>query len=162
MLFLFSASVRPHISDEQEAFIRQVLKIPFDERKCRDLITLNTLHAYYGGPVPTPVACKLNTYSRRHKFLFLCFFFPFVLIFVCLSNVRLLPFVEMEAARQRALVRASVVACKQREKEGAPSSASKGINKGTSRRKSDGKDDHPLKKGLGVPVVDKQRKLVKV
>ena len=135
-----------------------MLKIPFDERKCKDLITLDTLHAYYGGPVLTLVARKLSTYSQWHKFLFLCFFFPFVLIFICLSNVRLLPFAEMEAARQRALVRASVAACKQREKEGASSSASKGIDKGTSKRKNDGKDDRSLKKGPSVPVVDKQPK----
>ena len=135
-----------------------MLKIPFDERKCRDLITLDTLHAYYSGPVPTLVARKLNTYSRWHKFLFLCFFFPFVLIFVCLSNIRLLPFAEMEAARQRALVRASATVCKQREKEGASSSASMGIDKGTSKRKNDGKDDHLLKKRPGVPVVDIQPK----
>ena len=30
----FSASVRPHIIDEQEAFIRQVTKIPLDEQRC--------------------------------------------------------------------------------------------------------------------------------
>ena len=89
-----------------------MLEIPFDERKCRDLITLDTLHAYCDGPVSTLATCKLNTYSRRRKFLFLSFFLPVVLIFVCLSNVCLLPFVEMELVRQRALVRASVVARK--------------------------------------------------
>ena len=48
--FLFSsASVHPCISDQQEAFICRVLEIPFDEQKCRDLITLDTLHAYCGG-----------------------------------------------------------------------------------------------------------------
>ena len=105
--FSFSASVHPRITDKQESFIHWVLEIPFDERKCRDLITLDTLHAYYGGLVPTLAARKLNTYSCRHKFLFLCFFFPFVLTFVCLSNICLLPFAEMEAARQKALVRVS-------------------------------------------------------
>ena len=39
---LFSASVRPHITDKQEALIRWVLEIPFDERRCKDLITLDT------------------------------------------------------------------------------------------------------------------------
>ena len=64
----------------------------------------------------------------------------------------------MEAARQRALVRALATVCKQREKEGASSSASMGIDKGTSKRKNDGKDDRSLKKGPGVPVVDIQPK----
>ncbi|KAL0009019.1 hypothetical protein SO802_010521 [Lithocarpus litseifolius] len=32
-----------------------VLEIPFEERKCRDLITLDTLHAYCGGPKLTPI-----------------------------------------------------------------------------------------------------------
>ena len=132
-----------------------MLEIPFDKRKCKDLITLDTLHAYCGGPEPTPATRRLNTYSRRCKFLFLCFFLPVVLIFVCLSNVRLLPFAEIEAARQKALVRALAMAHKQKEKEGASSSAPKGIDKGMSKRKSDRKDDHPLKKGSGIPAVDK-------
>lgn len=63
------ASVRPCIIDKQEAFIRQVLEIPFDERKCRDLITLDTLHAYCGGPEPTLAARCLYSYSRWRKFL---------------------------------------------------------------------------------------------
>ena len=87
----FSLFHLPCIIDEQEAFICWVLEIPYDERKCRDLITLDTLHAYSGGPVLTLAARKLNTYSRRRKFLFLYFFLPVVLIFICLSNVCLLP-----------------------------------------------------------------------
>ena len=75
-----------------------------------------------------------------------------------MHNVRLLTFVEMDAARQRALVRVSTTVCKQNEKEGASLSALKGITKGTSKQKSDGKDDHPLKKGLGVPTSDKKPK----
>ncbi|KAL0000607.1 hypothetical protein SO802_014388 [Lithocarpus litseifolius] len=59
------ASVRPHISDEQEDFIRWVTKIPLEERKCWDLITLDTLHLYCGGPELTPIARRLNAYSRR-------------------------------------------------------------------------------------------------
>jgi len=34
---LFSASTRPHITDEQEEFIHRVLDIPFEQQKCRDL-----------------------------------------------------------------------------------------------------------------------------
>ena len=75
-----------------------------------------------------------------------------------MHNVCLLTFAEMDAARQRALVRVSTTVCKQNEKEGASLSALKGITKGTSKQKSDGKDDHPLKKGLGVPASDKKPK----
>ena len=63
------ASFHPCIIDKQEAFIHRVLEIPFDKQECRDLITLYTLHAYYGGPKPTPATCCLNSYSRRRKFL---------------------------------------------------------------------------------------------
>ena len=64
----FSASVRPIITDEQKAFIHRDLEIPFEQQKCRDLITLDTLHAYYGGLKPNPTARRLNTYSRRCKY----------------------------------------------------------------------------------------------
>ena len=78
--------------------------------------------------------------------------------YACLSNVRLLPFAEMEAAKQRALIRSSVVVRKLKEKEGMSTSASKVVGKGVSKRKSDGKDDCPLKKGPGLPMGDKQSK----
>ena len=54
--FLFSAYTRPHITDEQEEFIRRVLEIPLEERKCRDLITLDTIHLYCGDPEPSTEA----------------------------------------------------------------------------------------------------------
>ena len=80
--FLVSASVRPSITGEQEAFIQRVLEIPFEKHKCRDLVTLDTLHTYCGGPVPTPIARKLNSYSCRREYhlftpvaFFLFFFF---------------------------------------------------------------------------------------
>ena len=44
------------------------MEISLEQRKCRDLITLNTLHLYYGGPKPMSVACKLNAYSRHCKY----------------------------------------------------------------------------------------------
>ena len=61
----------------------------------------------------------------------------------------------MEAVRQRALVKVSVAA---RKKEGASSSTPKGVDKGTSKQKSDGKDNRPLKKGPCIPSVEKQPK----
>ena len=80
--FLVSASIHPSITGEPEAFIQWVLEIPFEKCKCKDLITLDTLHAYCGGPVPTPAARKLNSYSRHCEYLlftsvalFLFFFF---------------------------------------------------------------------------------------
>ena len=64
----------------------------------------------------------------------------------------------MEAARQKALVRALAVAHKQKEKVGASTSAPKVIGKGMSKRKSERKNDRPLKKGPSTPVGDKQLK----
>jgi len=69
---LLLASIRPQITDEKEAFIHQVLEIPFGQRKWKDLVTLDTLHAYRGGLEPTPVALKLNAYFHRHTFLLSC------------------------------------------------------------------------------------------
>ena len=54
--FFFSTHTRPHIIDEQEEFIHRVLEIPLEERKCRDLITLDTIHLYCGGPEPSAEA----------------------------------------------------------------------------------------------------------
>ena len=81
--YLFLASVCSRITNEQEAFIHQVLDIPFDERRCKELITLDTLHAYCGGPEPMPTTRRLNAYSCQHKFLLLGFFLPFA-SYLCL------------------------------------------------------------------------------
>ena len=67
LLFFLSAYTRPHITDEQEEFIRRVLEIPLEERKCRNLITLDTIHLYCGGPEPSAKARKLEEFSRRRK-----------------------------------------------------------------------------------------------
>ena len=88
-LSFLSASVRPHISSEQEDFIRRVTEIPLDKRKCWDLITLDTLHAYYGGSEPTQEACRLNAYSRWRKSPTLTLFFLSVDLskaVTCLNN----------------------------------------------------------------------------
>ena len=160
--FLSSASARPRITDEQEAFIRRVLKISFKEQ--RDLITLNTLHAYCEGPEPMPIACRLNEYSRRRKFSFPYFFtFPFLLS-LCLTT-RPLSLVEMDAARQRVLVRASAAGRKKEEerkekgKERASLLAPKAVGKGAPKRKTDKKDDdHPSKKQLVTPGEKQSKK----
>ena len=67
LLFFLLAYTRPHITDEQEEFIRRVLEIPLEERKCRDLITLDTVHLYCGGPELSAEARKLEEFSRRRE-----------------------------------------------------------------------------------------------
>ena len=110
--FLVSASVRPSITGEQEAFVQQVLEIPFEKHKCKDLVTLDTLHVYCGGSVPTPAAHKLNSYSCRHEYLLFTpvalFLFFFSLFRHLLTYIHHLIYVEIEAVRLRAQVRASV------------------------------------------------------
>ena len=115
------------------------------------------MHAYCGGLEPrlwpvnlililvgvSPYILDLSS-RLRHTFAFV-------------HNVHFLFFVEMVAARQRALVRAFAAVRKQKEKEGASSSALKGITKGNSKRKSDGKEDRPLKKGPSVPAGNKKK-----
>lgn len=55
------------MTDEQESFIRRILEIPFKQRKWKDLVILDTIHAFYGGPVLTPIARQLQAYTHRHK-----------------------------------------------------------------------------------------------
>ena len=64
----------------------------------------------------------------------------------------------MEATKHRALVRALAAVRKQKEKEGASLSTPKDVTKGSSKRKSDGKDDRPFKKGPVIPTGDKPKK----
>lgn len=85
--FLISASVCLKIIDEQESFIRCVLDIPFGDRKWKDLVTLDTLHAYRGGLAPTPAARRLNAYSRRLKLSLPSVRFLLILTFIFLMFV---------------------------------------------------------------------------
>ena len=64
----------------------------------------------------------------------------------------------MEAMRQKALVRAAATSKKKKEKDEASLSAPKDDTKVTSKRKSKGKDYHPLKKGSVIPAGDKPKK----
>ena len=97
LMLFFSFFNYSNIIDEQEAFIHRILEISFEQQKCRDLITLDTLHAYCGGPKLTPIARRLNTYSHRHKYYLIS---PVVFLFVVSwSNTHHLSFVEIEAAR---------------------------------------------------------------
>ena len=65
--FFIAATARLSITDEQLGFIQWILEIPLDQRKCRDLINLDTFHLYCGGPDLSPEAWKLGEYSRRRK-----------------------------------------------------------------------------------------------
>ena len=65
--FLIATSVRLSIIDEQVGFIQRVLEIPLDQRKCRDLINLDTLYMYCESPESLSEARKLGEYSRRRK-----------------------------------------------------------------------------------------------
>ena len=154
LMLFFSFFNYSNIIDEQEAFIHRILEISFEQQKCRDLITLDTLHAYCGGPKLTPIARRLNTYSHRHKYYLIS---PVVFLFVVSwSNTRHLSFTEIEATRQGAQVRATAASKKEEEKKvkgkkGASSSTPKVVKKGALKRKADGKDDHPPKKVFVTP-----------
>ena len=56
------------------------------------------------------------------------------------------------------MVRALAAVHNQKKKEGASTSAPKVVGKGSSKRKNEGKDNHPLKKGSDISMGDKQRK----
>ena len=68
-----------------------------------------------------------------------------------MSNSRPFSFTEMEVARKKVLVRALATTHKKEEKkkgkEGVSSLAPKVVGKGAPKRKAEGKDECPLKKG---------------
>ena len=45
-------------------------RIPLGQRKWKDLVTLETFHAFCGGPEPTVEARWLDAYACRCKFSF--------------------------------------------------------------------------------------------
>ncbi|KAK9988581.1 hypothetical protein SO802_028820 [Lithocarpus litseifolius] len=49
---------------EQKAFLERVFKIPFEERSWKRLLNLDTIHSFYGGPVPSKEAQRLDRFSR--------------------------------------------------------------------------------------------------
>lgn len=82
--FSFLAQACSQISDEHKGFIRHVLEIPFKQRKWKDLVTLDTLHAFCGGPKPTPIARWLHTFPCCCDICVRSFFSP-SLIFLTFS-----------------------------------------------------------------------------
>ena len=67
LAFSFSAHTRPHITDEQEEFIHQILEILLEDHKCRDLITLDTIHLYCESPELSAEARRLKEFARRRE-----------------------------------------------------------------------------------------------
>jgi len=99
--------------------------------------------------MPTAEARRHNNYSRSRKLPILslhifpsaCLMPPLILILICI-------FVEIEATKLRAQIRAPAT-CKKEEgkaKEGASLLDPKVVSKGVLKRKADGKDDRPSKK----------------
>ena len=67
LAFSFSAHTHPHITNEQEEFIHRILEIPLEDRKCRNLIILDTIHLYSGSPEPSAEARTLEEFARRRE-----------------------------------------------------------------------------------------------
>ncbi|KAL0009168.1 hypothetical protein SO802_010670 [Lithocarpus litseifolius] len=114
-------NARPEITKEQEAFILKVTEIPLEERKCRDLIIPDALHAYCGGPEPTEEARRLK-----------------------ISPAKLKVQIRNAAPRKKEEGRG-------KEKEGASLSLPKVIIKGAPKRKGDEIEDRPSKKQIVTP-----------
>ena len=109
--FGFLDQVRPEITNEQENFLKRVLAIPQEERKWKDLVTLDTLYTFCGGPEPTLKVRWLHASSCHCKSLCSCtsVFTPSVRI------THLITFSEMDIGRQRVLVRKAAATHKQQE-----------------------------------------------
>ena len=52
------------ISDEEFDFLQCILAIPFAERSWKKVVTLDSLHAFYGGPIPMDKARRLDAQSH--------------------------------------------------------------------------------------------------
>ncbi|XP_065634362.1 uncharacterized protein LOC136069584 [Quercus suber] len=119
------AFARPSITDEQEDFIRRLLEIPIGERSCRDLITLDTLYTYCGGPEPTPEARRLEDFARH----------------------------QMDVAKER--IKAAAARQREEKKakgEATSTSAPRTVAKGSQKRKTDGVVIRPPKRPAVTPV----------
>ena len=65
---MFSVQDRLEISEEQESFLKWVWAILLGQRKWKDFVTLDTLHASCSGLEPTVKARWLVAFARRCKF----------------------------------------------------------------------------------------------
>ncbi|KAK9986895.1 hypothetical protein SO802_031846 [Lithocarpus litseifolius] len=136
----------------QENFLKRVWAIPLKERKWKDLVTLDTLHAFCGGLEPTLTARQLHASSYHCKFLY-----PSTYVFTPLIRItHLITFSKIDIGRQRALVRTAVATHKQQE-QGSGSAPNMGP-KTTLKRKPNAKDDCPSKKGTSSLIGEQQQK----
>lgn len=67
-----STQARLMISEEQEDFLQRILTIPLVKRSWKNLVTLDSLHAFYGGPISMDKAKHLDSQAHLHKLFFPC------------------------------------------------------------------------------------------
>jgi len=112
LLLSFSASVRSRITDEQEALsvgcltslsMNGGVRNSLPSTRCMPTVVVLSRRLQLVDWMLIPVG--VSSY-------FLTFSFCMLHTYACLSNVCVLPFAEMEVARQRVLVRASAAARK--------------------------------------------------
>ena len=67
-LFFFFSSIGPSWNNWWVGeLLKKVWEIPLEQQKWKDLVTLDTLHAFCRGPELTPIAWRLHASSRRCK-----------------------------------------------------------------------------------------------
>ena len=126
------------------------MEIPLDQRKCKDLVTLDTIHAFCGGPMPTPETCRLQAYTHRRKFLLLAYLSSIsILVLNSCHHLSLFFVSNMDTRRQKALVRKANTTRKQQQ-QALP----------TLKRKNIAKDNCPSKKGTCQLIGEQHSKLV--
>ncbi|KAL4609977.1 hypothetical protein ACB092_08G019100 [Castanea dentata] len=92
------------ISKEQEDFLQCILSNPLEVKGWKDLVTLDSLHAFCGGSIPTDKAKQLDVQARLKKFSFPSSAY-FIHLYWCLirqSLTRVLV-LEMDIGKKRAL-----------------------------------------------------------
>ena len=92
------------ILPKQQAFLERVFEIPFKERSWKRLVTLDTFHAFSGGPIPSKKARQLDRISRVRKYSSsspsFCFGSPFYLFIQSLVS-KMDSFKNKQAAKNR-------------------------------------------------------------
>lgn len=91
------------ISEEQEDFLQHILTIPLEEGSWKNLVTLDSLHAFCGGLIMTYKARHLDGQSRLHKFFFPCQLILFVCIGIRFVSLLTCGASKMELGKKKAL-----------------------------------------------------------
>ena len=108
---------------------------------------------FCGGLELTPTTRLLHASSRRRKFLLPSILACTLLFFIfSVLLIHLVTFSEMDAGRQRVLVRKSATTRKQQRETSM--SIPKEVLKAAFKRKNDVKDNRPSKNGMGSSVGD--------